>query len=112
MADQQAKSREGVGAREHYGALCAKIVARAWADEAFRAQLLAHPAKVLSEHGFYPAEYLDVKVVSEGSAPVLEFPLPPRPANLEAQTVHHVLKLSGHTKCHPLFCCGKTKPHY
>ena len=86
--------REDVGVQERYGALYAKIVARSWADEAFRARLLAHPAKVLSEQGFDLADYLDVRVVSEGSAPVLEFPLPPRPANLDVQTVHHILELS------------------
>jgi hypothetical protein len=94
MADQQESYQEDVRARKLYGALYAKIVARAWADDEFREQLLAQPAKVLSEHGFDLAAYIDVKVVSEGSAPVLEFPLPPRPANLDAQTVNHILELS------------------
>jgi hypothetical protein len=40
-----------------------RIVARAWADEAFRRRLLAHPATVLKEHGFEVPPAVEVRVV-------------------------------------------------
>jgi len=108
MAEQSSYGEDN-RERELAGALYARIVAKAWADDAFRQQLLAHPNKVLSEHGFELADYVEVKVVSEGSAPVLEFPLPPRPANLDAHTVNSILELAERTSVKTKGPWGRTK---
>lgn len=56
-----------------------QIVARAWADEAFKARLLADPRTVLREHGFELPPGAQVKVV-EDTDRVRHFVLPPSPA--------------------------------
>lgn len=55
------------------------IVARAWADEEFKARLLAEPKAVLREHGLELAPDVAVNVV-EDSDTVRHFVLPPNPA--------------------------------
>ena len=44
--------------RAKYG----KVIAKAWADPAFRANLLANPAKVLAEEGLHEYEGLAVEI--------------------------------------------------
>jgi hypothetical protein len=55
-----------------------KLIARAWADEAFKRRLLASPAAVLQECGLAVPPGVQVKVV-ENSDQVLHLMLPPRP---------------------------------
>jgi hypothetical protein len=55
-----------------------QIVARAWADEAFKSRLLAEPKTVLREHGLEMAPDLDVKIV-EDVGNVRHFVLPANP---------------------------------
>ena len=54
------------------------IVARAWADEAFKARLLENPGAVLREHGIEVAPGVRIDVV-EDSSEVRHFVLPASP---------------------------------
>lgn len=56
----------------------AEIVARAWADEAFRAKLEAAPAAALAEAGFPIPEGRTIQVVPEAPA-TLTLVIPPVP---------------------------------
>ena len=55
-----------------------KLIARAWADEAFKRRLLASPAAVLQEYGLLVPPGVQVKIM-ENTAQVLHLMLPPRP---------------------------------
>jgi hypothetical protein len=55
-----------------------QIVARAWADEAFKYRLLSEAATVLREHGLEMAPDIDLKVV-EDTEKVRHFVLPAAP---------------------------------
>jgi hypothetical protein len=55
-----------------------QIVARAWADEAFKNRLLSQPKVVLREHGLEMAPDLEVKIV-EDAGNVRHFVLPASP---------------------------------
>jgi hypothetical protein len=59
-----------------------QIVARAWADEAFKRRLLADPAAVLKEHGVELPTGIQVKVVVNTDR-VVYLTLPLRPTDLE-----------------------------
>jgi hypothetical protein len=68
----------------------AQVVARAWADEAFEARLIANPTAVLREAGLDVPEETDVQVhwateQSEGKATDqrAHLVLPPKPAGTE-----------------------------
>ena len=56
-----------------------KVVAKAWADPAFKARLTADPKSVLTEHGVSIPESMDVRVV-ENSDSVVHFTLPAKPS--------------------------------
>ncbi len=56
----------------------AKVVARAWSDDAFKAQLLGDPATALKEAGVAVPDGVEVKVV-ENTEAVFHLVLPPRP---------------------------------
>ena len=53
-----------------------KIVAKAWRDEAFKAQLIADPTEVFREYGVAVPEGVEVKMV-ENTDKVVHFSLPP-----------------------------------
>jgi hypothetical protein len=55
-----------------------QLVARAWADPAFKARLLADPAAVLKENGLQVPAGMQVQVV-EDTDKVLHLPLPSAP---------------------------------
>lgn len=55
-----------------------QIVARAWADEAFKHRLMTDPGTVLREHGLEMAPEMEVKVVEDTSR-VRHFILPANP---------------------------------
>jgi hypothetical protein len=76
--------------------LFAQIIARAWAEPAFKARLLSHPAEVLAEYGVSVPPGCDV-VVHEDTPSVRHhiLPLPPRgltpeqlgdPSNVDPET--------------------------
>jgi hypothetical protein len=52
-----------------------QLVARAWADPAFKARLLADPAAVLKENGLEVPPGVEIKVV-EDSDKVRHLPMP------------------------------------
>ncbi len=56
----------------------AKVVARAWSDEAFKAQLLSDPAAALKEAGVAVPDGVTVEVV-ENTETLFHLVLPPRP---------------------------------
>jgi hypothetical protein len=62
----------------------AKIIARAWADGAFREKLIKEPASVLREYGIAVPRGYEVKVVSEAPArkpaKAVLFVLPEKPS--------------------------------
>lgn len=62
-----------------YGRRYGQIVARAWADDDYRARFLAEPAMVMRESGIDIPPDVKVKAV-ENSAHVLYLALPPRPS--------------------------------
>ncbi len=61
-------------ARQDYG----KVVAKAWSDDAFKAQLLSDPAAALKEAGVAVPDGVEVKVV-ENTETLFHLVLPPRP---------------------------------
>lgn len=84
MAERRAEVRTVVG----------KLIARAWADEEFRRNLIADPQTYLQAEGLiFPERYViefyedpgakpgDWHSVGRGSAAIHRFPLPPRPTS-------------------------------
>ena len=70
--------------REQFQNACAKIVARAWADEEFKQRLLSDPRSVLDEHGIDVPKGIEFKVVESTSTSVY-LVIPPRPGPLEVE---------------------------
>ena len=60
----------------------AKVIAKAWVDEEFKARLIADPATVLKENGIEIPDGMTVKVV-EQSENEIQIPLPMKPEGLE-----------------------------
>jgi len=80
------------------GLLYSHVVAKAWADDAFRAKLKSKPKKVLEENGIVLPK--EIKVTIDETAQdvtykladhTLILPLPGRPADLDQQTLSNVL---------------------
>jgi hypothetical protein len=59
-----------------------KVVAMAWADEAFKHRLLSDPARVLRAQGVSVPEGVEVRIV-EDTAMVLHVVLPVKPSSQE-----------------------------
>ena len=59
---------------------CCKLIAKAWADEEFRARLLANPAAVLAEVGVNVPRGVSV-VVLEDTRDKAHFVIPARPSS-------------------------------
>jgi hypothetical protein len=59
-----------------------QLVARAWADDAFKKKLLADPAGVLKEHGLIPPAGKQIKVM-ENTDKMIHLILPAKPAAAE-----------------------------
>jgi len=57
-----------------------QVVARAWADDAFKARLLAEPNAVLQEEGLEIPPGIEIRVV-ENSENVIYLPLPATPGD-------------------------------
>jgi len=99
MADQTTKPAGGD--REQYAGVYAKIVAKTWADDNFRAALLATPGEVLSASGFALADYLEVEVLpGQTGAPTVRFPLPYKPPHVDAKSIEEYL-----TAARACCCC-------
>jgi hypothetical protein len=66
--------------------IAARIVAKAWASDEFKKQLLANPAEVLAAEGLKVAP--DVQVISIASSPVVtHFLLPEKPSDLNVDAL-------------------------
>lgn len=68
--------------KEQFRSAYAKILAKAWTDEAFKQRLLASPRTVLEEHGIDAPEGIEFKVVEQTNS-VIHLILPPRPVSGE-----------------------------
>jgi len=72
-----------------------QIVARAWADDAFKERLLAEPKAVLQEHGILVPAGSGVRVL-EPPEQAVYFVLPPRPrAELTDEQLDRVVARGG-----------------
>ena len=64
-------------------------VARAWADPAFKAKLIANPAAGLRENGIQVPAGITIKVVENTDQVLhLTLPLPPAPEELTEEELH------------------------
>lgn len=59
-----------------------KVIAKAWADEAFRQKLLADPSATLKEEGLETPPGVEVRVL-ESTDEVYYFVLPPKPSDVD-----------------------------
>jgi hypothetical protein len=90
-----------------------QLVARAWADPAFKAKLIADPAAVLKENGIQVPAGITIKVV-ENTPKVLHLtlPLPPAPEELSEEELHRAAGGGGERcwrcgGCERCFRCGE-----
>jgi len=80
----------------------AQIVAKAWADEEFKARLLQQPVQVLREHGISVPDGVEVRAV-ENTGNVVHLVLPAQPDDELSE--EQLQKVSGGWCCCPdLFC--------
>jgi hypothetical protein len=78
-----------------------KLVAKAWADEAFKAALLSSPMKVLKENGIEVPEGITIHVV-ENTSDTMYFILPPEPSD-ELTDAQLSGSVGGHCWMPPMF---------
>ena len=71
------------------GKAVGKVIAKAWADEGFKARLLADPAAVLAAEGLQTPAGVTLKVL-ENTAGVFNLVLPVRPAELSDSDLDQV----------------------
>jgi hypothetical protein len=75
-----------VGRKADFEARWSQLVAKAWADDAFRRRLIADPATVLAEHGLVVPAGVTVKVVENTDKLVyLTLPVKPSPEELSEE---------------------------
>ncbi len=74
--------------------MTAKAIARAWADEAYKAKLLADPHSALAEAGVEIPEGVTVKIV-ENTADIVHLVLPAMPANAGELSADELDKVAG-----------------
>lgn len=83
-----------------------EVVAKAWLDPAFKAKLLADPAAVLTAEGLPMIDGVAVEVVEGGQAPSLRLPLPPVPADVEAEDLQAMIDTGlVVSECAATSCC-------
>jgi len=63
---------------QEYTKLSGQVLAKAWADEEFKARLLADPAAVLREEGLPIPQGIEVRAV-ENTDTVMYLTIPPKP---------------------------------
>lgn len=80
-----------------------RIVARAWLDEEFRAELMASPQAVLKKMNIDLPKGMDVRVTEGEARPVLALPLPPRPPGIDSGAIQSLA--SAEAACPGAFCC-------
>jgi hypothetical protein len=77
--DQKNKTKpEGYLTREEHDKVKAKILAKVWTDEAYKARLFSNPIAAMREVGFEVPKGIEVQVVEETEKKWVVF-LPPRP---------------------------------
>ena len=69
----------------------AQVVAKAWIDDAFKAEPLAEPKRVLEEHGVEIPQDLDIRI-NENSSTRAYISLPARPTELDD---HDLARVAG-----------------
>ncbi|HVS39708.1 MAG TPA: NHLP leader peptide family RiPP precursor [Gemmataceae bacterium] len=74
-----------------------QLVARAWADPAFKAKLLADPAAVLKENSLTPPPGVQLKVV-ENTDKVIHLVLPTKPSSQELSEAELQQVAGGHCR--------------
>ena len=65
---------------QEYAKQFGQVVAKAWADDEFKARFLADPASVLTEQGIAVPAGLEVRAV-ENTSNVVYITLPPKPSD-------------------------------
>lgn len=70
-----------------------KLVAKAWSDAEFKAELLADPMKVFKENSMEVPAGIEVRIV-ENTDKILNFILPPEPSDELTQVRQNLLKNS------------------
>lgn len=65
---------------KEYAKQYGQLVAKAWADDSFKARLLAEPAAVLQEEGISLPEGVELRAV-ENTDKVMYLTLPPKPSD-------------------------------
>ncbi len=68
--------------REELAKKIQKVIAKAWADEAFKQRLLSNPSETLRGEGIEPPPGVEVRVV-ESTDKVYYLVLPPKPQGEE-----------------------------
>jgi hypothetical protein len=81
-----------------------KIVARAWADEAFMARLINHPEEVAQEYKLPLLEGATYKVVSGNEPPTMVLSLPPKPENLKIESMEELAEHAEQKNCSRSSC--------
>lgn len=81
----------------------AKVIAKAWADEAYKQRLTDDPRAVLTEAGLNPPDGVEVKVV-ENTDSIVHFVLPPAPAEGEISE-EALSQISGGTAVNCMMQC-------
>jgi len=89
-------------AAEKWRARFAKVVARAWTDDAFKAKLLSNPTAALAEVGIRIPPSVTVKVL-ENTQDTLHLVLPPVP--FEGELDDYDLERLAATDTPTGFCC-------
>jgi hypothetical protein len=87
-----------------------ELVAKAWADPALKARLLADPAGVLKDHGMVLPAGVTVKVVENTDKVVnLVLPTKPAPSELSAEELHMATAGAGRCRCRCRCGCGRCR---
>ena len=84
-----------------------QIIAKCWADEAFKQQLIADPAGTLKQEGMEIPEGMTIQVV-ENTGNVFHFVIPPPPADLSDDELDGAV--GGSAYCFPDWM--KDDPHW
>ena len=92
------------GQRQEYAKKYGQIVAKAWADEAFKQRLLENPTAVLKEQGIELPAGTEAKVV-ELQPHQVSFVLPPRPGEAELSD-EELDQVAGGGCCCDCLCIG------